>query len=223
VSGSAHISDLAVRLGSDPPWAMVRTHFDIRSFGVNAYIGEEAGVVVIEEHDELGERAGRHEELYFVVGGHAKFTVDGDEIDAPTGTFVFVRDPAAKRTAVAEEAGTTILIAGGKPGEAFEPSAWEKNASGFVHFANEDYDKAAEAYEQFLEETPGDANFLYNLACAESRLGRTESALRHLRQSIEGNPEYVKNALEDSDFDAIRDEPEFSAITGQADAAGSSS
>ena len=30
--------------------------------------------------------------------GRATFTVNGDEIDAPAGTFVFVRDPAAKRT-----------------------------------------------------------------------------------------------------------------------------
>ena len=29
---------------------------------------------------------------------------------------------------------------------------------------------------------------------------------------------FKRNALEDPDFDAIRDDPEFSAITGQADA-----
>ena len=109
---------------------------------------------VIGDHDELGERAGRHEELYFVSSGHATFTVNGDEIDAPAGTFVFVRDPAAKRSAVAEEAGTTIVIVGGKPGEAFSPSPWERNAEGLVHFANEDYEQAAETYEQLLAETP---------------------------------------------------------------------
>jgi tetratricopeptide (TPR) repeat protein len=219
MSGSAQLSDLALRYGDGPWWAMVRTHFDIKSFGVNAYGADEPGIEIIEEHDELGPRAGRHEELYFVAEGHAKFTVNGDEIDAPAGTFVFVRDPAAKRTAVAEEAGTTILIAGGKPGEAFTPSPWERNAAGLVHFANKDYAKAAETYEQFLEENPGDAGFLYNLACAESLLGRTEAALGHLRQSVEADANFKKNALKDSDFDAIRDEPEFSAITGQTDSA----
>jgi tetratricopeptide (TPR) repeat protein len=195
---------------------MVRTHFDIQSFGVNAYIADEPGIQVIEEHDELGERAGGHEELYFVANGRATFTVNGDEVDAPAGTFVFVRDPAAKRTAVAEVAGTTIVIAGGKPGEAFTPSPWERNAEGLVHFANEDYDKAAETYEQFLTERPGDAGFLYNLACAESRLGRKESALKHLRECVETEERFKENAASDPDFDAIRDEPEFSAITGQA-------
>ena len=223
MSGSAHISELKFTFPNNTSWAMVRTQFDIQSFGVNAWIAEEPGVEVIGEHDELGDRAGKHEELYFVSAGHATFTVAGDEIDAPAGTFVFVRDPAAKRKAVAREVGTTVLVAGGKPGEAFTPSPWERNSEGLVHFANEDYDKAAEAYEQFLEDTPGDASFLYNLACAESRLGRTESALEHLRQSVETDEQFKKNAVEDPDFDAIRDEPEFSAITGQVDTARSSS
>lgn len=219
MNGSAHISDLTFAFPNSQSWAMVRTHFDVRSFGVNAYIAEEKGVEVIGEHDELGERSGKHEELYFVVDGHATFTVNGDEIDAPTGTFVFVRDPSAKRKAVAKEAGTTVLIVGGRPGEAFEPSPWERTTRGLVHFASGDYDRAAEAYEQLLDETPGDPGFLYNLACAESRLGRTDSALRHLRQAAEADANYAKNAAGDPDFDAIRDEPEFSAITGQAGSA----
>lgn len=223
MSGTANIDELALRLSGMPSWAMVRTHFDIQSFGVNAYMAEEAGVRIIEEHDELGERAGGHEELYFVSSGRATFTVEGDEIDAPAGTFVFVRDPAAKRTAVAEETGTTIVIVGGKPGEAFAPSSWERNAQGLVHFASEDYDKAAETYEQFLSDEPGDAGFLYNLACAESRLGRKESALKHLRESAEREERFRQAAVGDPDFDAIRDDPEFSAITGQAGSAGAGS
>jgi tetratricopeptide (TPR) repeat protein len=219
MSGSAHISDLTFKFPNNQSWAMVRTHFDIKSFGVNAYIAEEAGVEVIGEHDELGENAGKHEELYFVSSGHAAFTVNGDEIDAPAGTFVFVRDQAAKRKATALEPGTTIVIVGGKPGEAFTPSPWERTSEGIAHFANKDYEKAAEVYEGLLAETPGNAGFLYNLACAESLLGRKEDALEHLRQSVEANAVFKKNALEDPDFDAIRDDPEFSAITGQADSA----
>jgi tetratricopeptide (TPR) repeat protein len=219
MSGSAHISDLTFKFPNNQSWAMVRTHFDIKSFGVNAYIAEEAGVEVIGEHDELGENAGKHEELYFVSSGHAAFTVNGDEIDAPAGTFVFVRDQAAKRKATALEPGTTIVIVGGKPGEAFTPSPWERTSEGIAHFANKDYEKAAEVYEGLLAETPGNAGFLYNLACAESLLGRKEEALEHLRQSVEANAVFKKNALEDPDFDAIRDDPEFSAITGQADSA----
>jgi len=219
MSGTAHISDLKFRFPTNQSWAMVRTHFDIRSFGVNVYVAEEPGVEVIGEHDEVGEGAPQHEELYFVSEGHARFTVNGDEIDAPAGTFVFVRDPAAKRMAVAEEAGTTVFIVGGKPGEAFTPSAWERNAEGLTLYSAGEYERAAETYERFLAETPGNASFLYNLACSEAQLGRKEQALEHLRQAIEKNPHLKESAPKDSDFDPIRGDPEFSAITGQVDSA----
>jgi tetratricopeptide (TPR) repeat protein len=223
MSGTAHISELAFRFPRGASWAMVRTHFDIGAFGVNAYVAEKPGVEVIGEHDEVGDGAPKHEELYFVSSGRATFTVNGDEIDAPTGTFIFVRDPAARREAVAQEAGTTVLVVGGRPGEAFTPSPWERNAEGLNHFAAGDYEQAAETYERLLAETPGETRFLYNLACAETRLGRTKAALDHLRQAVESDPVLREGALGDPDFDAIRDEPEFSAITGQAGAARSSS
>jgi tetratricopeptide (TPR) repeat protein len=222
VSGSAHISDLAYDFPSNSSWAPVRTYFDIQSFGVNAYVADEEGRELVPEHDELGERSSKHEELYFVSTGRATFTVNGDEIDAPAGTFVFVRDPAAKRKAVADEAGTTIVIVGGPPGEAFTPSPWERNAKALVHFVNKDYEQAVKTYSEFLEETPNDAGILYNLACAESLLGRKEDALGHLRRSVEQDEAFKRNAQEDPDFDAIRGEPEFSAIAGEPDSGGDS-
>jgi tetratricopeptide (TPR) repeat protein len=223
VSGTAHISDLKFQFPTNQSWAMVRTHFDIESFGVNAYVAEEPGVEVIGEHDEVGEGAPQHEELYFVSEGHATFTVNGDELDAPSGTFVFVRDPAATRKAVAKEAGTTVLVVGGKPREAFTPSPWERNAEGLTLYSAGEYEKAAETYERLLAETPGDSRFLYNLACSEAQLGRKEQALDHLRQAIGTNPHLKESAPRDPDFDPIRDEPEFSAITGQVDSSGAGS
>ena len=224
MSGTAKLTDLAVQLGSGPRWAMVRSHFGISAFGVNAYVAGEPGVAVIGEHDELGNSAGHHEELYFVADGHAKFTVNGDEIDAPAGTFVFVRDPAAKRGAVATEAGTTVIIVGAKPGEAFTPSAWERSAPALTHFATHEYDKAIEEFERLRAETPDDAGLLYNLACAESLTGKKQEALGHLARAVELDPDFRDMAGKDSDFDAIRDEPEFaSAVAGKPDAGSSSS
>ena len=223
MSGSANLSDLTFEFVHGAGWAMVRSHFDIRSFGVNAYVAAEAGTEVIGEHDELGDEAGNHEELYFVSSGHATFTVNGDEIDAPSGTFVFVSDLAARRKAVAREPGTTVLIVGGKPGEAFTPSVWERQAPALMHFQKGEYEESAKAYEQLLADTPEYGTFLYNLACAESHLGRKQEALGHLRAAIERRPELRHGAVRDPDFDGIRGEPEFSAITGQADAAGTGS
>ena len=104
-----------------PYWAPIRHHFDIRSFGINAWRGG-AGDDVIKPHQE-GE--GGHEELYMVLSGHATFTVAGDEIDAPTGMCIHIPDPTAERAAVATAPDTVVLSLGGWPGKAFVPSEWE--------------------------------------------------------------------------------------------------
>jgi tetratricopeptide (TPR) repeat protein len=195
-------------------WATVRHHLGISAFGINAWTADEAGKEIIEEHDELGPRAGKHEELYVVVKGGATFTVDGETIDAPAGTFVFVRDPAAKRKAVAEEPETTVLVIGGQPGEAFEPSAWERSAPALGYFATKEYDKAAEFLSKAREESPDDAGVLFNLACAESLLGRTEDAIGHLRESIENDDSFREHAQNDSDFDPIRQDARFKELVG---------
>jgi hypothetical protein len=110
-------------------WKPVRHHFDVQAFGVNAWTARAAGDEVIEDHDENGNAPG-HEELYFVSSGHAKFTVDGDEVDAPAGTFVYVPTPGVRRKAVAKEPGTTVLALGGWTGRPFKVSAWEQRWTG---------------------------------------------------------------------------------------------
>ena len=103
-------------------WRPVRSHFGIGAFGVNAWIGREAGDQVLEEHTETGTG---HEELYVVIAGRARFELDGEARDCPPGTLVFIEDPGVRRTAFAEEPGTTVLAVGAKRGETFTPSEWE--------------------------------------------------------------------------------------------------
>jgi tetratricopeptide (TPR) repeat protein len=194
----------------------IRRRFGIGAFGTNAYRAYEAGATLIAEHDELGPSAGGHEELYAIVSGHATFTVDGNEIDAPTGTLVFVRDPAAKRKAVAEEAGTTVLCIGGKPGEAFRVSLWEEMAVMWEPYRAKDYERAIEALEGVLERYPGNEGILYNLACCEALAGRREAALEHLEASFAHEP-YRSYARTDTDFDPIRDDPRFVELVGEGD------
>ena len=59
--------------------------------------------------------------------GHAVFTIDGEDVDAPAGTLVFVRDPALLRSAVATEDGTAILAVGARPGAPYAVSRWERS------------------------------------------------------------------------------------------------
>ena len=101
----------------------VRFHFGITSFGVNAFTAHQVGDRLINEHDESQEHD-LQEELYLVQRGRATFELDGERVDAPAGTLVFVR-PAVKRTAFAEEPGTTIVALGGTPGKAYEPQGGE--------------------------------------------------------------------------------------------------
>ena len=103
-------------------WRPVRRQLGITGFGINAYTADR-GQQLIEEHDESGGGAGRHEELYVVISGHAKFVVDGEEIDAPTGTFVFVPETTSRRSATARDEGTTVLVVGGSSGT-IRPSPW---------------------------------------------------------------------------------------------------
>lgn len=146
-----------------------------------------------------------------VVEGRT-FTVDGATSDAPAGTCIFVRDPAAKRKAVAEEEGTTVLAIGAPAGEAFTPSQWERSAPAFVHFATKEYDKAAEVLSAANEQFPGDPGVLYNLACAENMAGRHEDAIGHLRESLERDDSFREVAQADTDFDSIREDPRFKEL-----------
>ncbi|HEX2045026.1 MAG TPA: hypothetical protein VHF23_05295 [Gaiellaceae bacterium] len=127
---SASIAEISPLVYEEDPgtaeWKPVRIHFGIRSFGTNAYVAHGAGDEVIGEHTETEESGTRHEELYYVAAGRATFTLDGEQVDAPAGTFLHVRDPAVRRSAVAREPGTTVLCFGGTPGEAFAVSPWER-------------------------------------------------------------------------------------------------
>jgi mannose-6-phosphate isomerase-like protein (cupin superfamily) len=124
---AAHLSELP---GRGTPglaaWRAVRIHFGIRAFGVNAYVAEADGDELSPQHTEVDDSGTRHEELYFVASGHARFIIGGEALDAPTGTFVYVPDPAVARGASALETGTTLLAVGGEPGKSFEVSPWEK-------------------------------------------------------------------------------------------------
>src|SRR5579883_1719641 len=90
-------------------WSPIRRALGVQSFGINAWTGHEVGATVIPEHDE---QTSGHEEVYLVTAGHARFTVEGETLEAPTGTIVFVRDSAATRGAVAVAAETTVLSVG---------------------------------------------------------------------------------------------------------------
>jgi quercetin dioxygenase-like cupin family protein len=191
------------------PFRPVRKHFGIRSFGVNTWTGKSAGDRLINEHDEAEE----HEELYLVQQGRAAFELDGERVDAPAGTMVFAR-PGVKRTAFAEEPGTTIVAIGGTPGEVYQPSGFEVWLPITPLYEAGKYAEAADRGRELIRENPEYAGLLYNVACCESLAGRPADALEHLRLAIERSERFRSFAAGDSDFDPIREQPGFKELVG---------
>ena len=185
-------------------WKPVRKTLGVTAFGINAYTAANAGDEVVEDHTEL--RYG-HEEIYAVVSGRATFTVDGEEVDAPAGTLVFLDDPAQQRSAVAKEPNTTVLAIGGRPGQ-HEVSAWEYFFPALPYMASGDYAAARRLLEEALTESDA-AVVHYQLACVEALSGNRERALAELKVAVDGEERFREHAAKDEDFASIRDDPRF--------------
>ena len=190
-------------------WRPIRRQFGLRAFGMNAYSSSRVGGEVVEEHHEeyLG-----HEEVYVVVRGHATFHLDGEDVDARAGTVVVLRDPSVRRGATAVDADTIVLAVGGKPGEAFTPSAWESYFSAAPLAREGRYDDAVALMLADADAYPDHPGFLYNLACYEALANSREDALTHLARAVELNPRFVEFAAKDSDFESLRDDPRFDEV-----------
>lgn len=205
----AHLDDIPELDDGRCPLRPVRHHFGISSFGINAWTGRNAGDRIINEHSEDEEDA--NEELYLVLDGRAVFELDGERRDAPAGTFVFVR-PGVRRTAFAEEPGTTILVVGSTPGKPYEAGGWELWSPMRLLYEEGRYDEAADRAQEIVRDNPDQPMLLYNVACVESLAGRTDDAIAHLRRAVELAERCRDYARGDSDFDPIREEPAFKEL-----------
>ena len=118
----AHLDEIDEFADGRCHYRPIRHHLGITAFGVTAWTAHAAGDLVINEHDEGDPTA--DQELFLVLRGHAVFELDDDRVDAPAGTLVFA-PPGMKRTASAEEAGTTIIALEGTPGKPYDARGWE--------------------------------------------------------------------------------------------------
>jgi len=192
------------------PWRPVRHHFGIASFGINVFTGKDAGDRIINEHDENEDG---QEELYFVHSGRARFELDGETLDAPSGTLVFA-EPPVKRSVFAEEPGTTVVAVGGAPGKAYEAQGWEIWAPLQGMYQAGEYEQVADRLDAVLTDDPPYSGVHYNAACIYSLTGRTDEALRHLARAIDLSENMRGLAEGDTDLDAIRSEPRFKELVG---------
>jgi hypothetical protein len=198
----ARLDDIE-RRGRDIP---VREHLGIHAFGINAFTPSEEGTLV-SEHDEAGSG---QEELYIVLDGKATFEIDGETVDAPPGSLVYV-GPEARRKATGDG---TVLVVGATPGEAYQGvdwgDAWPFHSKSMTAYGEQRYADAFEAVRGALEHMPDHAGLNYNYACFATLAGDTsDDTFAHLQRSVELRPQFREDARRDDDFAAVRDDPRF--------------
>lgn len=189
-------------------WLPLRRALGATGFGIAAFTAGQAGEHLIEPHDETSGGAGGHEEVYVVIAGRARFTLGDEELDAPAGTLVRV-PVGLHRSALAEEAATTVLAIGGVPGAALPPSAYEYWFLAEPAYRAGDYERAIEIASQGLADYPDHPSLRYQLACYCSLAGRGDEAMEHLGAAFAANPETRNWARRDSDLDPIRNRPDY--------------
>jgi len=191
------------RRGRDIP---VREHLGIHSFGINGFVRGEDGTL-INDHDEAGSG---QEELYFVVDGTAIFEVDGETVEAPQGTLLYVA-AEARRKATGD---ATILAMGGTPGEVYQAldwgEAWPLHSESLTAYGEGRYADALDAVRKALERMPDHPGLNFNYACFATLAGDTsDETFHHLRRSVELLPRFREDARRDDDLAAVRDDPRF--------------
>ena len=202
----AHIDELdRIEMPDGFVWRPVRRHFGIRAFGTNAYTPGSTRQIVEEHTEGILE----HEELYLVLRGRVRFTVDGTDHELGPGQLVCVRDPSLRRSGVALTDDAAVLAVGGKPGAPHEVSAWEYFFFASPHVRAGRYDEARRLLLEGLEDKPGSAPITYDLACVEALTGNSDKALELLNEAVAIDERFRSHAQTDEDLASIRDDPRF--------------
>ena len=103
----------------DSTWRLARKALGTSAFGFNLVEIGPGGQ--IPEHDET--ESGQVE-LFVVLEGDAVMRLDGEEHDAPAGTFASI-EPPVSRTILNRSAGrVTALLIGVHPAGEFQPASW---------------------------------------------------------------------------------------------------
>ena len=187
--------------GGSLQWVPLRRRLGIRAFGTNAYRAATKGDTVIEEHVE----SPGQEELYVVISGRAKFTLGDEQIDAPVGTAIFVRQPELRRAGVALEDETVVLAVGGWPDRAYRPLPWEPIYLAGDAMSRGEWAAAAEILESEAGEHGENAFVQYRLACCHARLGENDRAADELRRAVEINPGMRERAETEEALASVRE------------------
>jgi hypothetical protein len=166
---------------------------------VAGFSAAEAGQDVVEAHTESEDGRG-HEELYVVVSGSARFTLDGEEFEAPAGTLVFVSDPRVHRHGVATRARDR--------GPRVRRRSGVRAVRGRVDVAGaraaaRDLERARSLVTEGLAEAPDNPGVWYARALVAAAEDDPDGARTWLARAIEREPALLDEALNDELLAAV--------------------
>jgi len=103
----------------DSTWRLARKALGTSAFGFNLVEIEPGGQ--IPEHDEA--QSGQVE-LYAILEGDAVLRIEGEEHEAPAGTFASIEPPATRTILNRSEAPVTALLIGVQPEGGYQAMSW---------------------------------------------------------------------------------------------------
>ena len=193
-------------------WHPLRHTLDVRGFGLNAYSAPGVGDELIEDHTEADDGSTEgHQELYVVLRGAARFTVDGEERLVPAGSLVFLPDPTTRRHATAAEPDSLVLAVGGQEGKAYEVSTWEERFRARGEWSAGRREQALATMRQAAEDQPGRRADVLRPRVHGVDERRARRRDRALRAAIALRPAAREWAQGDAELDPIRGRPDFPA------------
>jgi tetratricopeptide (TPR) repeat protein len=108
----------------------------------------------------------------------------------------------------------------GREAGPYRPRSWETNRDVLALFESGRHEEAKHLLSDALGGEYSDSgHLLYNLACAEARLGEIDAALDHLAAAVEHEPALIEHVGTDEDLAPLRGDPRFPPDAGGGGAA----
>jgi len=100
-------------------WSLARKALGTEAFGYNLVEIGPGGA--IPEHDEA--QSGQVE-LYVILEGEGVLVIDGEETEAPAGTFASIEPAASRKILNRSDAPLAAMLIGVDPSGGYEPMSW---------------------------------------------------------------------------------------------------
>jgi len=133
-----------------------------------------------------------------------------EQLGDPCGSLFYLKGQTLRTMERYEEAIEPLSLAGDEDPKNL--CVWL--ALGWCYKRTARLDLAIESLEEALAVDPSAAIVYYNLACYWSLANNLQLALDYLAQAFDINPNYRDLVNDERDFDPIRNEPGFQALTG---------